>query len=83
MDNPTKRPQQAEWAKMVKTRDEYQCVICGSKKKLNAHHIDPVKTHPHLQLDLDNGITLCYECHMEAHEIEGCTLSELRKCKVK
>jgi len=39
------------------------CEMCYSTKKLHVHHEKPVKTHPHLALDPDNGIVLCQECH--------------------
>ena len=51
------------WKSMVLEQDNYECQKCGSKEDLHCHHIHPVKTHPHLVLDLDNGITLCKDCH--------------------
>jgi len=47
-----------------KEEDGYNfCEKCHSIKKLHIHHEKPVKTHPHLALDPDNGIVLCQECH--------------------
>jgi hypothetical protein len=61
------------WRKKVFERDSYTCQECGIKggwdreKKikitLNADHIKPFATHPDLRLDLDNGRTLCLDCH--------------------
>ena len=52
------------WRKSVFIRDNYTCTICGQiGKKLNADHIKPFSTHIELRLDLNNGRTLCYECH--------------------
>ena len=36
-----------------------ECAACGSKKKLNVHHIKPFHSHPELELDESNLITLC------------------------
>ncbi|MDY0855471.1 HNH endonuclease [Bacillus thuringiensis] len=35
----------------------------GRKMKMDVNHIKPVKTHPHLALDLDNLEYLCVRCH--------------------
>lgn len=55
-----------EWRKQVYERDGYKCVECGvagNGVNLNADHIKPFSTHPELRLDLDNGRTLCVDCH--------------------
>ena len=58
-----------DWRKAVFERDNYTCQSCGKHGgKLNAHHIKPFKDYPKLRLVLDNGITLCAECHKEAHK---------------
>lgn len=36
-----------------------RCVVCGGNKKLEAHHILPFHSHPELELDENNLITLC------------------------
>ncbi len=47
-------------------RDDYTCVWCGQLGgTLNADHIKPFSTHPELRFDLDNGRTLCVECHKQ------------------
>lgn len=63
-----KTPQYAEWRTAVFERDGYRCAICGEVGgRLNAHHIKPFARYPDLRLDVDNGITLCEECHKEVH----------------
>ena len=53
-----------KWAKDIKKRDEYQCQICGEVGgALNSHHIKPFSKYPELRFDINNGITLCKECH--------------------
>jgi len=43
------------------------CAACGSKVRLNVHHIKPFHIDPELELDVNNLITLCMsplECHL-------------------
>lgn len=53
------------WRKAVYERDNYTCVHCGDNKggNLNADHIKPFSSHPELRFDIDNGRTLCVDCH--------------------
>lgn len=40
-----------------------ECEACGSKIGLEAHHIEPYHESPSLELDLENLIALCRDCH--------------------
>lgn len=61
-----------EWRKSVFERDDYTCQCCGQRGgRLNAHHIFSFKTYIHLRLDINNGVTLCKECHKSFHKIYG------------
>lgn len=52
------------WRKAVFERDNYTCQICGQKGgDLEADHIKQFAYHPELRLTLENGRTLCKECH--------------------
>lgn len=52
------------WRKDVYERDQYTCQCCGSiGGKLNAHHIYPFSIYKDLRYNIDNGITLCNNCH--------------------
>ena len=46
------------------------CAICGKTKKLEVHHIDDFSSHPELELDPNNLITLC-RGGMKCHRIFG------------
>lgn len=59
------------WRLKVYERDNYKCVQCGSKEKLNAHHIKSWKNYPNLRYDINNGITLCEKCHIKYHQQYG------------
>lgn len=55
-----------EWRKAIYERDDYTCLMCYSRgKKLEAHHIKSFAEYPKLRLDLNNGITLCSDCHLK------------------
>lgn len=67
----------------VYERAEGMCEVCEQNPVVQFHHEKPVSTHPHLQLDKDNLWGLCEYCHYEVcHQLEGCTLPELRKKSV-
>lgn len=54
------------WRKSVFERDDYTCQMCLVRGGyLEAHHILPVRDNKEslLIFDIDNGITLCKECH--------------------
>lgn len=55
-----------EWRKAVYERDGYKCIEChvvGNGKNLNADHIKPYALYPELVFDVENGRTLCIDCH--------------------
>ena len=62
----------AKWRKSVFERDGYTCVVCFQKGgRLNADHILPFSTHPEIRFSLENGRTLCRECHMKTETYGG------------
>jgi len=72
------RDTQAQWADMVKERDGYKCVKCGSTEGLIAHHKEGIRWNPLESADIDIGVTLCEECNKKAHSIEGCSTYDMR-----
>lgn len=51
-------------------RDDYTCQDCGDDDggNLNAHHIIPSSEDRSTIHDIDNGVTLCVDCHADRHE---------------
>ena len=54
-----------QWRQKVFARDNWSCVICGSKKHIEADHIFQFAYHPELRLEITNGRTLCHEHHLQ------------------
>jgi predicted restriction endonuclease len=59
------------WRKAVYERDNYTCQFCGKKGGLNADHIKPWSLFPKLRFDINNGRTLCIECHKKTDSYCG------------
>jgi len=62
----------SNWRRKIFERDDFTCVLCLKKGgMLNADHIMPFSTHPELRFKLENGRTLCKECHIKTDTFGG------------
>lgn len=69
--NIRKIPGIGRWKKLVKERDNYTCQNCCSKEHLCVHHINNFSHFKEQRTLVENGITLCKECHKLLHRIFG------------
>lgn len=82
------RSEYKNWRTLVYERDNYTCQCCGKVGgRLNAHHVYSFSEHDELRYSVDNGITLCKDCHDSTkdgsfHNLYGThnnTLEQLRE----
>lgn len=58
--------QYIEWRNSVFARDNYTCQHCGKQGcYIEAHHIKEQSKYPDLIYEIDDGLTLCRDCHKE------------------
>lgn len=70
--NKHQRPSEIhKWRRHILKRDDNKCMRCGSTERLEAHHIYGYKENEDYRFDVNNGITLCHECHKEYHSRYG------------
>ncbi len=57
-----------EWREKVFKRDNFICQICQQKKReLAPHHIKTFLRFKADRFKVENGVTLCKECHIKLH----------------
>ena len=65
------------WREVVFERDNWTCIWCnlrsgnGKKVILHADHIKPFALYPELRFAIDNGRTLCKDCHKKTDTYAG------------
>lgn len=61
-----------EWRMKVFIRDGFKCQSCGIiGTYLTAHHIKSFAHYPKLRFEINNGITLCEDCHKLTDNYKG------------
>jgi hypothetical protein len=57
------------WKFDVKKRDNFTCQCCGDRRggNLVSHHLDGWNVAKEKRLDVNNGVTLCEDCHKDFH----------------
>lgn len=61
-----------QWRNITFIKDDYTCQRCNKRGGfLNAHHILNFSDNKDTRFNIDNGITLCRECHKEFHKKYG------------
>lgn len=72
-----------QWRTIIFERDNYTCIWCNKKGgKLNADHIKSFALYPELRFDIDNGRTLCIDCHKKTDTFGGKSKSKNEKRKL-
>ena len=56
-----------EWKLECLERDNHTCQKCGEIEGLHIHHVKSFDEFSELRTVLENGITLCGDCHYEIH----------------
>ena len=71
-----------QWRTSVFERDDYTCQECKVKGgTLQADHIKPFALFPELRLDINNGRTMCVDCHKKTDTYGGKLNSSVHKQK--
>lgn len=66
--NPISKLSKSDAGNLFK-RDNYTCQHCNKKGgELNAHHIKTFAKFPELRFDVNNGLTLCKNYHINLHK---------------
>lgn len=62
-----------DFLKGVYQRDNYTCQCCGMKSNgnINAHHLNGYNWDIEHRIDVNNGVTLCEDCHKNFHDAYG------------
>jgi len=60
----------ARWRESVLKRDGSRCRLCNSTDSLETHHIRPFRFYPKDRWKIENGLTLCHDCHLKVRNKE-------------
>lgn len=57
-----------EWRKKVLDKYNHTCQKCGSRERLQCHHIKSFRESENLRYEVSNGIVFCIKCHAKLHK---------------
>ena len=80
----TNRGKENSWRKKVISRDKAICQHCYKSGKniiLVAHHIKSFENYPKLRWSVENGLTLCIDCHYKVHGYKDIKETKIIKIK--
>ncbi len=60
------------WRIACLNRDDWRCINCTKTVRLEVHHVKAYKDFKDSRLDIDNGRTLCKQCHIKEHKRLRC-----------
>lgn len=52
-----------EYRRAVQEKDNWSCIVCGSHKDIEVHHIYPFAAYPHERFNPNTGICMCKTHH--------------------
>lgn len=74
------RTEYQQWIREIFKQDNWTCQVCKIRGNyLEAHHLLAAKEFPQYILNIDNGITLCRNCHKELNGTDKQELSKFRQ----
>lgn len=62
---------QRAWSRGVHEKNKFKCVVCGTNKAIEAHHLESWDTAKELRFEITNGITICRKHHSDFHKEYG------------
>jgi hypothetical protein len=72
----------ALWSKYIRQRDGHKCALCGATKYVTAHHwCLPKRGHADFMFEEDNGVALCYMCHIRKIHREDSSFALISRVK--
>lgn len=61
-----------DWRESVFARDNWTCQKCATRGgRLHPHHVKSWSQFPELRFEVENGTTLCVNCHYHTHSEQG------------
>lgn len=64
-----------DWVNKLFITYPNKCIICGTRKNLEPHHILQVKPYDELYSSVSNGCLICKDCHHDYHERYGSNIN--------